>query len=507
MTLLAQLVIAAPFVKLWGHNITLVQLLTATLGLGGLVAVLQFGYVVTRRFWTAVFVAILVAAGPLWGALAVSFMTDVPTFAVSMAACGLFIRAIRSPRVSLPYLFASMAAGLVGFTIRQYAAVPLVAIMIVGGILLWKEGAKPRVRAFIGASVVVLAAAVVFYAFWHSIPHPKAFSPAFPTGHSIHATVNKFGGLVRLTGLLVAPTLVFAGPGRIIRRSWAVARDTTFFVGAAVVGGLALTAFAGPKIGFAGNYIVQDGILSQGVATGHRPDLLPTGIFDGLLVIGTVAAGLLAVAIVPWLHAIPERLRARDFVPRDPLTAFLGVVAGGYAAAYFLASLTGIPLYDRYVLPVIPIVALLLLRDPGDAPGAVPERRERRFEWRTATALTTLAALGVLGLVYTADSASFDGVRWHVALDATHAGWAPYQVTGGFEWANFYGYHDPNRKKEQAVRRAASCVVVIVNPQSVDPSRVIASGFYRAPFHKPVRVIAQRDRRPCVPANLRPAKP
>jgi hypothetical protein len=506
MTLLAQLVIAAPIVMIWGHDITLVQLLTATLGLVGLVAVLQFGYVVTRRFRTAVFVAVLVAAGPLWGALAVSFMTDVPAFAVSMAACGLFIRAIRTPRISLPYLVASMAAGLIGFTIRQYAAVPLVAILIVGGILLWQEGSRPRLRVFIGATVLVLVGAIVFYAFWRSIPHPKAFTPAFPTGHSIHATVNKGGGLLRLLGLLVAPALVLAGPGRIIRRSWSVARDTTVFIFAGVVGGLTLTAFAGPNIGFAGNYIVPDGILAQGVAAGHRPDLLPGGVFDTLLIIGTLGAGLLAIAIVPFLHDMAGRVRTRDFVPRDPLTAFLGFVAGGYALSYFLAAFTGIALYDRYVLPAVPIVALLLLRDSAYEPKPVPARRGRRSPWRTATALATLAALGVLGLVYTADSASFDGVRWTVATEATHAGWTPNQITGGFEWTNFYGFHSANRRTEKAIRRAQSCVLVIVNPPTIDGSRVVASGFYRPPFHEAVRVIAQRSQRPCTPANPQPAK-
>jgi hypothetical protein len=108
--------------------------------------------------------------------------------------------------------------------------------------------------------------------------------------------------------------------------------------------------------------------------------------------------------------------------------------------------------------------------------------------------------------VYTADSASFDGVRWTVATEATHAGWAPYQVTGGFEWSNFYGFHSPNRRTEQKIRRAQSCVLVIVNPPTIDGSRVVASGFYRPPFHEAVRVIAQRSQRPCTPANPQPAK-
>jgi hypothetical protein len=501
MTLLSQLVIAAPIVLVHGHDITFIQLETAALGLAGLCLVLWLGFVVTRRLWVATFVGVLVAVGPLWGALAVSFMTDVPAFAVSMLASALGVRAIRRQHVSLPYLVASMAAGLVGFTIRQYAAVPPIAIALVGGSMLWREGSRPRIRAFLIACGTILFGAAVFWAFWRTIPHPKAFSPELPSGHSVGATLYKGTGLVRLVGLLTAPAIVAAGPLRVLRRAWAVARDTTVFVGLGTIAILAFTAWASPSIAFAGNYIAPNGILAQGVAMGHRPDIAPSGVFNLLLGIGSLAAALLVIAIVPLLHLLPQRWRARDLAPHDPVAGFMGLVVAGYALAYFAASIAGIPLYDRYVLPVVPLIAVLLLRPVPEIDGARdatrPAPARRGLAARGALALLALA---VVGYVYTADSAAFDGTRWKVAVEATKAGWDRRQIRGGFEWTNFYA-------GTRVPQKLPYCVLVVIDPaRGLHDPRVIAYGYYHSPLNDPLLVVALRTRLPCKPAHAIAAK-
>jgi hypothetical protein len=498
MTLLTQLVLAAPIVQLFGHAITLIQFQTALFGLAGLLAVLWFSFTVTRKLWLATFVAALVAVGPLWGALAVSFMTDVPAFAVSMLSIALGVRALRSRgEVSLPFLVASMATGLVAFTIRQYAAVPLVAVALVGGWLLWQEPSRRRFRVFVAATLVLVAAAAAFLAYWSTIPHPKAFAPVMPNGHSVRATLYKGTGLVRLLGLLVAPALAAAGPVRILRRSWRVARDTTVFAGAGTIAVLAFTASAGPNIGFAGNYITPRGILAQGVISGPRPEILPAGVFPFLLAAGTLSATLLAIALVPLLHGLATRWRARHDEPVDGVVVFLGLVVAGYGLAYFTAAITDIPMYDRYILPVVPVVALLVLgaKPPADA---VPENAvsaARRSRARLGFAGGAFAALAFVGAVYTVDSASFDGTRWKVAVAATREGWTRRQIRGGFEWTNFY-------HGTRFSRAAPACVTVALDPPGgVRGDRVVAFDYYRSPFIEPVPVVAQRTRVPCVPAR------
>jgi hypothetical protein len=386
-----------------------------------------------------------------------------------------------------------MAAGLLGFTIRQYAVVPPVAVAALAGWMLWHERPRARLRAFAVMCLGVLVGAAVFWAYWRTIPHPKAFSPAMPSGHSIRATVYKGTGLVRLLGLLVAPAVIAANPRRLLARSWTVAKDTTVFMGVGVITVLAFTASAAPTIAFAGNYITPNGILASGVAAGRRADILPPGMFNTLLAVGTSSAALLAIALVPFLHEVPIRLRTRELAPRDPVNAFIALVVAGYGAAYSLAAITGIPLYDRYVLPTVPLVALLLLRNP---PARLDHGKSFSPSARTrALAVVAACVLGFVGLVYTADSAAFDGARWKVASDATEAGWTRPQIRGGFEWTNFYA------GTRIGGRHGAFCVKIVVDPPHGVPREVVARGEYRSPLRDAVPVIAIRTRLPCTPGR------
>jgi hypothetical protein len=493
MTLLAQLAFAAPIVAVFGRNIGYVQLETLVLGFAGLCAVEWLTFSVTRRLWKATFVAVVVACGPLWGPLAVSFMTDVPTFAVSMLAVALGARALRDQRVSMPFLVGSIAAGVAGFWIRQYAAVPLIAIMIAAAFQLRHESNRRRVWTFAVSVAAAVLAAGAFYAYWRTIPHPKAFSPSIPSGHSIKAVVYKGTGVVRLTGLLVLPLLVAAGPVRIVRRAWRTAADTTVFVGVGTAAILTFTAAAGPNIAFAGNYITPNGVLANGVAQGTRPDIFPAGVFSALIAIGTVGATLLALALVPMLHALPGRIAQRDLQVRDPVTFFLGLVVAGYSIAYFAAAITDIPLYDRYVLPVVPVIGVLLVRPaPLELETAHASTSARP---RIAAAMIALVLLAFVGLVYTVDSAAFDGARWRAAVSATEQGWTRHQIQGGFEWTNFYA----GTRFHNGVRY---CVRIIVDPPGGIRTRgAIAHTTYRSPLRPAVPVVAVRTKRACTPGR------
>jgi hypothetical protein len=94
--------------------------------------------------------------------------------------------------------------------------------------------------------------------------------------------------------------------------------------------------------------------------------------------------------------------------------------------------LTDLQVYDRYALPIGAAVGLLLASSPPAAPVPARPRRAGR------AAVAVLGAVTLLGLAFTADSASFDGARWRVASAAVRAGWPARTVNGGFEWRNFH---------------------------------------------------------------------
>lgn len=514
MILLGQLVLAAPVVLVFGNDITPVQVLTVCIGLVGLLSVLWLGVLMTRRLWVATFVAVLVAAGPLWGALSVSFMTDVPAFALSLIACTLGARAFVARQVALGYLVAALVASFAGFTIRQYAAVPMLAIVIIGAWALLREGRGRRFWILAGVTVAVVVASVAVLLFWRTIPNIKPFTPGAPDSHSIRATFYKGSGLVRLLGLLLAPVVVLVGPVHILKRAWNAASATTVGVGFVVAAVLGYTAVEAPRIAFAGNFVLPNGILGDGVIGGNRPDILPSGMWPLLVAIGTASAFLLVLAVVPALAALGRRIRDRDLTLAEPMVALLGLVVFGYFSAYLLACLSGLPMADRYLLPILPLTALLLVRSerpsavapipvgsPAEMANGVLAASTRPYErTRLVSAGLGLALILAVGIVFSVDSASFDGTRWKVAEAATRFGYGPNQVRGGFEWTNFHERGDKSR--------VPVCVTVIVDPpRGTDPDDVVASLDYDSPFIDPVPIVAIRGNKDCTPAGRPVADP
>ena len=247
MTLLGQLVIAAPVVLVFGNDIAAVQVLTAMLGLVGLLAVLWLGMTVTGRIWVATFVAVLVAVGPLWGPLSVELHDR-------RARVHLLRVGVR-PRCPGPGARTGVRCrtssrrwwrAFVGLAIRQYAIVPLVALVLVGGWSLWREGRGRRWWTFVLVVGGFVLASIVLLAYWRTIPNLKALTPELPDTHSLRATFYKTTGMLRLLGLLLAPALVFAGPLRIVKRAWTTASSLSLVLGAGVAMVLVYSAAAAP---------------------------------------------------------------------------------------------------------------------------------------------------------------------------------------------------------------------------------------------------------------------
>lgn len=512
MTLLGQLVLAAPVVWLRGRDIAAVQLVVTALGFVGLLAVAAWGRYLDGRRRSGLVLALSLAAGPIYATLAVSFMTDVPGLAASCVAVLGGLYATTAPNRLGRGVAVAFVAGLIGFTIRQYTVIPVVAVAIVACLLARAEGDRGFQRKVLVGAGSVIGLAVLFLAGWSAVPDAKALSPTWPDGHAARALLYEGGGMARLVGLWSLPALLWAGPRALVGRALRAAPVLGVLVGATTGLVLAATARNAPRIAFAGNYVVPDGILADGVSAGPRPDLIPGAWWTLLVALGTVGTALLALLAVPWLVAGARRLLARDVQLRDPVTALLSLTTLGYTATYALAAVVGLPLYDRYVLPIVPLVGASLVRTAhlervaGHAGVDAPTRRP------ALAGLVALVVLGAVGALYTVDSASFDGVRWHVASDATRAGWHPKQVGGNFEWINYYSATPGS----YARRRARICVVVVLRPDGrgpmltapalLDLSGSAIRGTYRPPFRDPVAVVAVRNGRLCWP-GLVPVEP
>jgi hypothetical protein len=364
----------------------------------------------------------------------------------------------------------------------------------------WASGDRRRLRSVAIIGGIFLVATVVLLAWWSGLPDSKSLTPTMPDAHLISAVLIKDAGFVRLTGLILLPVVVLAGPVLIVRRAWEASRNLTLLVTGATALWLLVMYLRVPRTPFVGNYLSRQGVLSTDVLAGRRPDVIPSELFNLLVLLGSVAGIVVVLAAVPFAVDMGRRIRERDFTPRDPSVAVLGWVIAGFAAAYSLAIATGLPLYDRYALPILPLIAFLVLRS-----GRGDERLAERSQPRRVWAGVAIAGIFLLGLAFTADSASFDGGRWKVSEAATEAGFRPLMVGGGFEWLSYHREHGPLYRwdfaKDRPVklkRYATPCVNVVINPPPQRARRIVAQVDSSALSRSSVPIVALRNRQPCV---------
>ncbi|AKL74370.1 Dolichyl-phosphate-mannose-protein mannosyltransferase [Actinobacteria bacterium IMCC26256] len=503
MSLLGQLWIAAPIAAIWGHATTVVQTQTAILGSIGLLCVLWLGRRLGLSWGLAALAALTIAVSPLWMVLSTTFMTDVPSFTFSLAALLIATIALQRRPISMPLLLLAIALSTYSVLIRQYAIVPLIAIVVAGFLATARARRKNATIALVIACVISSLAIVVFFIWWSHVPDAKSIAPTLPNARHLRTTFIKGAGFVRLSGLLLAPVLIYCGPIRIIRRSYSASKSLSIAIGAGVALWEAVTATRYVSSQFVGNYIIRDGALSIAVLPGQRPDVIPGPFWSICVLVSSILAVLLLMATIPSIVGAWSRVKNRQLFDVDPVTSMLGLTVAGFCCAYTIAMVTGVQVYDRYALPAIPIIALLLIR-------ATKPRPDRS---RIALTSVALLALLLLGTSFAVDSASFDGGRWRLAAQvAEENGWRPIRVNGGFEWVNFHrGKRGTVESRGSSVKVLADGSIVKIprfcaNLRVIDPhidrggvfdKRVLGTRPYKGLLRPDVTIIALRSNRDC----------
>ncbi len=508
MSLVGQLWIAAPIAAIWGHAITIVQIQTAFLGATGLLCVLWLSRRLGLSWGLAALAGLTISASPLWMVLSTTYMTDVPSFTFSLAGLLIATVALQRRPVSMPLVLLSIVVATYSVLIRQYAVVPLIAIVIAGFLATTSTKRKPATIALVITCAISLITIIIFFIWWSHVPGPKSIAPHIPNGRQIRTAFIKGAGFARLGGLLLAPVLIYAGPVRIIKRSYDSSKVLSVLLIVFAIIWQAVTATKYLSAQFVGNYVIRDGALSIAVLPGKRPDVIPGPLWNLGVVASSILAVALLVAIVPSIVELWSKIRDRRLLKSDPVTSMLGLTIAGFISAYSIAMMTGVQVYDRYALPAIPIIAVLLLR-------AVDQRPRRSHVVCTSGALIALLAIGTS---FAIDSASFDAGRWRLADQIAIAnGWRPIQVNGGFEWVNFHrGKRGIVGTRANLIKLQADGSVVmvpkfcanlrVINP-NVDQSaglgdRVLGRSTYRGLLRPDVVIIALKSRKDCGRGNV-----
>jgi hypothetical protein len=515
MTLVGQLALAAPVALVLPRSITAVHVASALLGFVGLVALVQGTEPRFRR--GAMVLALTIALGPLWAPLAATYMTDVPAFAVQCVFLALAFRMLRAESVSAGRYAVALTVGFLAIAIRQYETIPVIAVVIVTLVVAARQEPRVRLRNLVLVTAVAVVATTALFAWWLSLPDALSLAPSPVTSGLVANLTVRLGGFVRLVGLLLVPLLIWAGPVRIVRRAWGLAPVTAAVVGAGSALWMAASYLRVPDVPFVGNYVDLYGVLSRDVLTGPRDPVIPETLFRLLAVIGSAAAVVLALALVPVLVDGARRVRERDLSLPDPVTAILALSALGFTVAYSFAIATELPVFDRYVLPVLPLAGLLLARRSratetasrpvgSETPARGPSRRT------VIATVVALVLLGGVGLAYGTDSASFDGTRWRLDRAVAAQGWKPGRIYGGFEWISWHqkvgppqGDTSAERIKLRARYLAPFCIDVIINPGPTKTRAAIARDVVRGLGHDDEPIVAVRNDKPCHGGFTRPA--
>ena len=339
-TLVGQLAIAVPVVKVFGTRIGALQAWVAVLGGAGCCCL----YALLRRLLpraSALAALACLLVGPIYASLAGSFMSDVPAFAAASGCLWAGVVALERRGWSFAgWLGASAVLGFLALSIRQVAATAPVTVALALFVML-RRGRRPEgsVRTDVIERRASVAIASVFTVGTAAL---LVWRSGLPFSNSIRLSLNPAFGrnasflyeALFTLGLLSLPAALRLSPMAVLRRALAVSRTATLVVlaGWGIVVGSALYLSRTAKIDvLLGNYVTRQGTV--GVLAGRRPDLLPDAAWTALIVATLYATLMLALVVVTRSPAARRAARAfRDGFTVDRANT-AGLVLGGFGCS------------------------------------------------------------------------------------------------------------------------------------------------------------------------------
>ncbi len=383
----------------------------------GLIAVVST-YLLARRFvgtGSAVFAAAMLLAYPGLARQMATFMTDLPACALSTLCLLLGVRWLQGAGGRLT-LIASVGIGLLAVSIREFVIAAPVAILVAA----WARNHADERRLLAAASATFALGIVVIALIASSLPTrgaPSTFSLSL-TGYSAPAFMTLAAGLLPAIALAVGRRIKDLQASQVV----------------AGAGFVAMGMVSVPDGPFLGYIWAPTGAVSDALLSGVRDQVIPPRIWVLSEQLALVASVLFAALVLRWggrrlAHvATPARAagvameiaRSRE----GPLVLFLLAYAAGLAVfgSFF-------PLYDRYLYPLIPPAAVLLLHPVGT------QARHVRSEAFSHAALAWLALSAIL---IAANSFAYDAARYRAGEVAVTLGYSPETIDVGPEWVEFH---------------------------------------------------------------------
>lgn len=407
--------IGGVFVRLFGFSFEALR--ASTWIVGGLGVLASYGLCRQLRATPTVsaLAAGALAANPLYFHLSYTFMTDVPFTLFVVGGLASFARGMerRSPLWLALAALAAVAAML--------SRTPGVALPIAMG-LAAVAGSLHRPRVWIPVVVLLVIASLVYWWGPTSLFGASKWLLRTEIGWFMRRALERKGlavllvrngvAAVYLLGLSIAP-VVLLHRNRLGATGWSL-------VGLAAATGLAAIAVLHLKPPYSINQIRDLGLGVINLSGREVLPTAPTGTWAVLAFLGIASAATAALA------GGADLWRERARVQRSP-----GELAALIFPLVYLGPL-GLqwPFFDRWLIPVIPLLLALLARHLS----AAPER------WRQLRATGAVALLAVFAVVGTRDQFTYQRALASLSRQVIAQGIPPAEIDGGNEFNAWYHF-------------------------------------------------------------------
>ena len=450
---IAQAYWGALFCLPFGFSFTALRISTLVLGGIGVLAL----YLLLREFGSnrriALLGALTIAVNPLYLGMAASFMTDVPLTSLFTVSLWLYVRgARRDDAVALGGAFVLAFAAIF---IRQFA---LVLPLAFGVAHIARKGTGRRALAIAVLPFVLGIALQLAYSHWliatgrtPFIPVPLSnLLPRMPLLFVIRATRITLN-ILPYIGLCVAPFLAYL----VLARRWSAQADRwrpswSWRLVAMLSVGLTVALVASGRImPVLGNVLTPTGLGPLTLRDTYllhsnlpRISAVTTDLWLVATALGASAAVLVGLAVVPMLASLVYNLRCRAWLRAEWPQLLMLTVVSSYTGGLLLVAYSA-GLFDRYLLPLIPPLMVLLLPQSVDA---WPARE--RF-WRVLPCYLLLALYAAFSVPATHDYLAWNRARWRATDFLMQAGVTPRQIDGGYEFNGWYLYSPSYKRTRQ----------------------------------------------------------
>jgi 4-amino-4-deoxy-L-arabinose transferase-like glycosyltransferase len=450
MPLIAQVLWGSLFCLPFGFSFTALRLSTWVLGLLGLVATYGLLRTLGASRSLVLLATVLLAINPLYFALSLTFMTDVPFLTLSVASLALLINGLRTGdrrHMTLGFVFAFLA-----LLIRQLAA----AIPISFGLAyLFVHGFSRRTIFFAALPTVSALGLLRIYQSlirWtiglpllYNRPYdPILESTPLSAGPIVLELVGRTVTELVYAGLFVLPLALVVAASRWRRfpgtsRLWMTC--TALAVLPVMLGWHLSAARLMP---LSGNVLYNVGLgppLLRDVYLLRLPHLpqAPPAFWFGVTLAGVVGASLLveqalvAVAGLGWRATSSGRARAA--VP---------IVVAASASLMYVGFAAVVGFLDRYLIWLLPLLMVCVL-------AALAPRHLDGNRWVTYAARALVVGYSAFSIAAAHDYFAWNRSRWEALTYLTQVLHVPTnEVDGGFEFNGWYDY-DRNYRERAGV--------------------------------------------------------